>query len=436
MDFDARAKLKIHRVQRLTAKTEPTTMGPTEVSYKTKGDNMMTVSRRSFLSASVAAAATAVIVNPQSVVGAQANSKIEIGLIGCGGRGDWITEVFKQNPNYQWVAVADYFENRVKAVGAKVGVGEDRQYSALSGYKRLLDSKLDAVVIQTPPCFHPEQAADSVDAGKHVFLSKPVAVDVPGCVSIAQSGKKATEKKLVYLVDYQTRANRFFREAMRRVHAGDLGELVSVYAFYPWGGGGHDAVLTGPESYLLNWYQSMELSGCCIVEQDVHALDVATWVTNADPLYAAGLGGRKIRKNGDIYDHYNVTYAFPGNVTLQFASVKFIPGVRDEIVCKAWGTKGTLETDYFGDVCIRGVNPYEGGNCADNYWSGAVTNAKEFAEQIIAGDVSNPTVAPSVRSNLTAILGRDATRQGRLLTWDDMMRANVKLEMKLDGLKQ
>ena len=115
----------------------------------------MTVSRRRFLSASVLAAATAVIVNPRSVVGAQANAKLEIGLIGCGGRGNWITDVFKQNPNYQWVAVADYFENRAKTVGAKLGIGEDRQYSTLSGYKRLLDSQLDAVVIQTPPCFHP-----------------------------------------------------------------------------------------------------------------------------------------------------------------------------------------------------------------------------------------------------------------------------------------
>ena len=396
----------------------------------------MTVSRRTFLSASVTAAATAAVVNPQSVIGSAANSKIEIGLIGCGGRGDWITEVFKQNPNYQWVAVSDYFENRVKSVGAKVGVSEDRQYSTLSGYKRLLDSKLDAVVIQTPPSFHPEQAADSVEAGKHVFLSKPIAVDVPGCVSIEQSGKKATEKKLVYLVDFQTRANQYFREAMKRVHAGELGNLVSLYAYYPWSAGGHDAVLTGPESYLLNWYQSMELSGDCIVEQDIHVLDVATWITNANPLYAAGLGGRKIRKNGDIYDHYNVTYAFPGDVTLQFQSVKFIPGVRDEISCYAWGTKGTLETNYFGDVCIRGQNPYEGGNCADNYWSGTVTNAKEFAEAIQAGDVSNTTVAPSVRSNLTSILGRDATRQKKLLTWDEMMQANVKLEMKLDGLKK
>ncbi len=395
----------------------------------------MSVSRRTFLSSSVVAAATAAIVPPQSIVGSTANSKLEIGLIGCGGRGVWITDVFNQNPNYKWVAVSDYFEDRVKSTGEKLGIGADRQYSTLSGYKRLFEGKLDAVVIETPPSVHPEQAAAAVDAGKHVFLSKPIAVDVPGCVSIEKSGKKASDKKLAFLVDFQTRANQYFREAIKRVHAGDLGELVSLYSFYPWSAGGHDAVLTGPDSYLRNWYQSMELSGDCIVEQDIHTLDVATWIIGENPLFAAGLGGRKTRKNGDIYDHYDVTYGFPNDVALQFASVKFVPGVRDEIVCRAWGTQGTLETDYFGEVCIRGNKPYEGGTCANNYWDGTVTNVKEFFEAIQAEDFSNATVAPSVRSNLTCILGRDATRQKKILTWDEMMRANVKLEMKLDGLK-
>jgi len=395
----------------------------------------MTVSRRTFLASSVLAAASATIVSPRSVVGSTANSVLELGLIGCGGRGVWITDVFKQNPNYRWVAVSDYFEDRVKNAGAKLDIKADRQYSTLSGYKRLLESKLDAVVIETPPSFHPEQAAAAVDAGKHVFLAKPIAVDVPGCISIEESGKKATEKKLAFLVDFQTRACPLFREALRRVHAGELGNLVSLYSFYPWSAGGHDAELTGPESYLQNWYQSVELSGDCIVEQDIHTLDVATWITGTNPIAAAGTGGCKIRKHGNIFDHFDVTYIFPNDVVLQFASVKFVPGVRDEIVCRAWGSGGTLETDYFGEVCIRGPKPFEGGKTDSLYWSGTVTNAKEFHEAIVGGDFSNPTVAPSVRSNLTCVLGRSAVYQKKLLSWDEMLRANEKLEMKLDGLK-
>ncbi len=395
----------------------------------------MSVSRRTFLASSAIAAATATIVKPRSVVGSTANSVIELGLIGCGGRGLWITDVFNNHPNYRWVAASDYFENRIQAAGKKLGIAEDRLYPNLSGYKRLLDGKLDAVVIETPPCFHPEQAAAAVDAGKHVYLSKPVAVDVPGCQSIEQSGKKATEKNLAFLVDFQTRACPIYREAIRRVHAGDLGELVSLYSFYPWSAGAHDTELTGPESYLQNWYQSIELSGDCIVEQDIHTIDVATWVVDDHPIAAAGLGGRKIRKHGDIYDHYDVTYWFPNDVVLQFASVKFIPGVRDEIVCRAWGTGGTLETDYFGEVCIRGTKPYEGAKKSTLYLDGTVNNVKEFYDSIAANDFSNPTVTPSVRSNLTSILGRDATRKKTVLTWDAMLAAGEKLEMKLKGLK-
>jgi len=393
------------------------------------------LSRRNFLAASVLAAASSTLVKPSAVAGSAANSVLEIGLIGCGGRGDWITEVFAQNQNYRLVAVADYFQDRVDAVGSKRDVPADRRYSTLSGYKRLLESKLDAVVIETPPSFHPEQAAAAVDAGKHVFLAKPIAVDVPGCVTIGESGKKATEKNLVFLVDFQTRANKFFREAIKRVHAGDMGELVSVYSYYPWSAGGHDTELTGPESYLRNWYQSLELSGDCIVEQDIHTLDVATWVVGKNPICAYGTAGRKIRKNGNINDHFNLIFEFPGNVSVQFASVKFIPNVKDEIICRAWGTGGVLETNYFGDVYITGHKPYEGGNCGDNYWSGTVTNAKEFYEAIASDDFSNPTVAPSVRSNLTCVLGRDAARQKKQLTWDEMMAKGEKLEMKLDGLK-
>ena len=394
-----------------------------------------TLSRRKFLAASVLAAASTTLVKPESVAGSAANSALEIGLIGCGGRGGWITDVFKQNDNYRFVAVADYFQDRVDAVGEKVGVPAARRHSTLSGYKRLLEGKLDVAVIETPPCFHPEQAAAAVDAGKHVFLAKPIAVDVPGCVSIGKSGKKATENKLAFLVDFQTRANQFFREAINRVHAGDLGELVSLYSYYPWSAGGHDTQLSGPESYLRNWYQSMELSGDCIVEQDIHTLDVATWIAGSNPVWAAGTTGRKIRKHGDINDHFNVLYGFPGDVTLQFASVKFIPGVKDEIICRAWGTNGTLETNYFGDVYIRGNKPYDGGNCSDNYWAGTVTNVKEFYEAITDGDFSNPTVAPSVRSNLTCVLGRDAARKKTLLTWEKMIESNERLEMKLDGLQ-
>ena len=153
-------------------------------------------------------------------------------LFGCGGRGSWIADLFAKDGGYQFVATADYFPDRAAKVAQRVGVPAERAFSGLSAYKRALDAKPDAVAIITPPYFHPEQAAAGVDAGCNVYSAKPIAVDVPGCLTIAETGQKAAASKRVMLVDFQTRANEFYREAVRRVHAGDIGPLVSGEAVY------------------------------------------------------------------------------------------------------------------------------------------------------------------------------------------------------------
>jgi len=390
--------------------------------------------RRRFL-AQTAAVTTAAALKPTLVFGTDANSALELGLIGCGGRGTWIAKLFQDTGQYRLAACADYFQDRVDAAGEKFNIGPARRYSGLSGYKRLLDSKLDAVVIETPPYFHPEHAAAAVEAGKHTFLAKPIAVDVPGCNTIEESGKRATDKKLVFLVDFQTRANEFYREAVRRVRQGDLGNLILGEAHYPWRGGGRGAPPTTPEERLRSWYYVRELSGDFIVEQSIHALDVATWILNANPIRAAGGGGHKVRPANSIFDHFALTYWFPGEVLLSFACIQAIPEVKDEIRCRVFGSRGVIDTDYYSNVFIRGEEVYDGGNVGNLYTTGAQTNIREFYQFITSGNYDNPTVAPSVRSNLTAILGREAGYRGGQLTWDELLKEDKKLELDLTGVK-
>jgi len=397
-----------------------------------EGKKAREIARRDFVAG---AAASITVASPALVFGSAANSTIELGLIGCGGRGTWIAELFLKTGKCRFVACADYFADRVQSLGGKCKIGPARRYTSLSGYKRLLDGKLDAVVIETPPAFHPEQAAAAVDAGRHVFVAKPIAVDVPGCRLIARSGRQATEKKLVFLVDFQTRADPLYRDAVGRVHRGDIGRLVYAEANYPWSGGGPGAPAPTPESRLRNWYQWLDICGDVIVEQDIHALDVATWILNADPVRAAGTGGRKIRVHGNIWDHFSVTYEFPGDLLLTFSSIKAIPGVRDEIRCKVFGTGGMIDTDYFGEVTVRGTKPFEGGKTQNLYSSGTAANIEEFHRAIAASDSANSTVAPSVRSNLTSILGRTAAYKHGTVTWDEMIQANEKIDLDLRGLK-
>src|SRR5665648_1106776 len=155
-----------------------------------------TFSRRKFISTTGTAAISFTIVNQLLARGSQANTKIRLGMIGCGGRGTWIAKLFKAHGGYEIVAGADYFQDRVDAFGEQFVIPKNRLFTGLLSYKNLIDSGVDAIAVISPPYFHPEQAAAGVEAGKHVYLSKPVAVDVPGCNSVEQSGLKASNNNL------------------------------------------------------------------------------------------------------------------------------------------------------------------------------------------------------------------------------------------------
>lgn len=387
-----------------------------------------------------AAAFTFTIVNPQSVRGTQANSKITLGLIGCGGRGIWIANLFRKDGRYEIVAGADYFQDRVDAFGEKLQVDPSRRYTGISGYKRLLDSKVDAVAIESAPYFHPEHAAAGVDAGAHIYLAKPIAVDVPGCRKVEESAKKASEKKLCFLVDFQTRTDPFYQDAIRRAQNGDIGKMISgeaVYVCGPTWGSQAEYLRPSPkdpERRLRAWGLDRALSGDIITEQNIHALDVATWILDQAPVRAYGTGGQKARDMGSCWDYFSVIYTFPDDVVVSFHSKQYGRGI-DDICCRMYGTDGYIDTHYFGDVKLQTKESSDGGKVANLYQNGAVRNIATFAESIGKSDFSNATVPPSLRSNLTTILGRTAAYRRREVTWNEMMRENESLDPLLAGLK-
>ena len=392
--------------------------------------------RRQFIAA---AAAAPVIMQAGTVRGFQANSKINFGLIGCGGRGSWIADLFLKHGGYNLVAAADFFQDRVDQVGDKFQVPADRRFTGLAGYKRLLDTKPDAIAIESPPFFHPGQAAAGIDAGVHVYLAKPIAVDVPGCQTVAETGKKATENKRVLLVDFQTRTDPLYREAVKRAQYGDIGRIICGEATYLCGPtwGQHAEYLkpdpTKLENQLRGWGLIRALSGDVITEQNIHSLDVATWILDAQPVKAAGTGGQKARTAGDCWDHFSVTYTFPNDVLVTFMSKQLGFG-WDDICCRMYGTEGTIDTHYFADVSIRGKMPFKGGRVDNLYPNGAIANIATFYENVTKGEYSSATVPPSVRSNLTTILGRIAAYRHGEATWDEMIKANERLEPLPKGL--
>ena len=400
------------------------------------------LTRRRFLTGTGAAAVGLSVVRPELVRASRANSKISLGIIGCGGRGSWIANLFRKHGGYNVVALADYFPERVEGVGGKLGVPADRRFTGLAGYRRLLEQDVDAVAIESPPFFHPAQAADAVAAGKHVYLAKPIAVDVPGCKSVEESAAKAAANRLCFLVDFQTRADELFVEALRRVHAGALGRFAFGEATYhaedPFEAQAQYARAGGAENNLRAWGLSRELSGDIITEQNIHTIDVASWIMGKPPVSAFGTGGRKFRGVGTCWDTFSVTFQYPDNVGIAFSSRQFNGyGTRPEgIRTRMFGAEGVLEAEYGGQVLIRGKQFWRGGETPSIYEQGAVNNIAAFHDAIARRDVSNPTVAESVRSNLVTILGRNAAYEGRVLTWDDLMKSDERLVPDLKGLKE
>ncbi len=412
--------------------------GKTSITGKSREQ----ITRRRFIAGATALSFT--VIKPELVRGYDASSKVDLGIIGCGGRGTWIAELFKQHGGYNVVAVADYFQDRVDGCGGKLGVDNARRYTGLSGYRKLLD-KVDAVAIESPPYFHPQQAADAVDAGCHVYVAKPLAVDAPGCRSIGDSGKKATAKKLCFLVDFQTRADKFYMEALKRVHDGALGRFAfgeSIYhAGCPFGRmykTWRDAP-KNPENRLRAWGLDRILSGDIITEQNIHTLDVMSWIMNQEPIWAVGTGGRTVRPVGTCWDHFALLFEYPNNVGITFSSRQIEghgtqpSGIRNRM----FGAKGVLETEYGGQVLIRakGEDFYRGGKSPGIFKEGAVVNIATFHKNITSKNFDNPTVAPSVRSNLVTILGRTAAYEGRKVTWKEIIKSKKKLDANLKGLK-
>jgi predicted dehydrogenase len=383
------------------------------------------------------AAAGLLILKPATVFGSQANSAVEVGLIGCGGRGNWLAPFFPEYTGARIVALADVVQEHLDSTVKTFKVDSSRAYYGPEAYKELAHSKLDAVIIETPPIYHPLHAEEAVKAGKHVFCAKPIAVDVPGCQSFQASGKQAAQKNLSFWADFQTRAQEVYKEAARRVHQGDIGKPAFAQVLYYAGRPVKDRGTPGMdpgERRLLNFFTDKAISGDIIVEQNIHVIDVANWLLQGHPLKATGTGGRTDWSGtpydtGDAWDHFQVTYWYGNDVVADFSSNQLTNSFSDLCV-RVFGIKGCADTHYGGLVRITGDNAWLGAEKDDTFKQGCVNNIKAFVASIRDGKPIN-NADQSAESNLTAILGRMAAYQQRLITWDEMMKSKERLHADL-----
>jgi len=411
-------------------------------------------SRRAFLTKSVGATAALPLLGAlasqaeEKPVPATApviiTRKIKLGIIGLGRRGSWIAELFRQHGGYEIHAVADYFPTVVEAKGEALGVDKSRRFSGLSGYKKVLASGVEAVVIIDVPFFYPEQARAAVEAGLHVYIAKPIAVDVPGVLSVEASAKEATKQRRVFLVDYQLPTDPINIEVYRLIADGALGPIQTIFSTgFAGGKGFNDPPLTNTiESRFqgLIWTNDNALGCGYHGNFDIHVVDAVLRATRRKPVAATGWGGQfRPHPHGDTQDTTCLFFTFEDGMVWNHQSVI---GTSDAwflgngaLAAEIQGKDASARLSYSGKAFVRGGKQNYGGGKVENlYKAGAQRNIATFYQQVTQAQVDNVTVACGVDSALTCILGREAAIRNTKVTMEEVLKENKKLEVDLKGL--
>ena len=364
----------------------------------------------------------------------QINDVLKVGLIGCGGRGTGAaSQALKADPNVILSAMADIFPDRLessydillKAHPDKVKVNPENRFVGFDAYQRLIDSGVDVVLLTTPPAFRPEQLTAAVNAGKHIFCEKPVAVDAPGVRKVLAAAQKAKEKGLSLVSGFTFRYDLPKRELFGRVQNGEIGEVRMVNSTRNGGGLWYfprKPEWTEMEYQMRNWYYYDWLSGDFIVEMVVHNLDMMTWgIGSQMPVKAFGTGGRQSRveeKWGNIYDHFATEYEFANGVK-GYNFCRQQDGCSSKNSVEIIGSEGTAF--YQGNTHkISGKNNWEyQGERKDMY---QIQHNELFAS-IRAGKPMNDGEMMA-NSTMLGIMSRMAAYSGQTISWEQAMNSN------------
>jgi myo-inositol 2-dehydrogenase / D-chiro-inositol 1-dehydrogenase len=404
-------------------------------------------SRRDFIRTSWLVAGGAVVGGLSLARSAHAfgSDEIKIGLIGCGGRGTnaavqalstGANEQFKPNGRVRLIALADVFADRLQTSlrtlrghhRQLVDVPKDRQFLGLNGYQSLLQTDVDLVILATPPGFRPLHFDAAVQAGKHIFMEKPLATDAPGVRRILAANEQAQQRDLAVTVGLQRRHDPRYQETIQRLQDGAIGEILFTRVY--WNGQGVGVRQRQPdwtelEYQLRNWYYFTWLSGDHIVERHIQNLDISNWLWGGPPAACQGQGGRQLpsgKEHGEIFDHHFVEYTYPHGARM-FSQCRRLAGCWNTVAEFAHGTRGVADisgakiVDSQGQLVWRyGAKDGEGHQLEHDHLFAALRR----------GDKPNEVEA-AANSTLTAIMGRMATYSGQVVSWDAALNSQFAL---------
>jgi myo-inositol 2-dehydrogenase/D-chiro-inositol 1-dehydrogenase len=401
-------------------------------------------SRRDFIRTSSALVAGGAVGGSLSIARAAhafGSDTIKIGLVGCGGRGTGAASqalnTMKKtdiNPNgeVKLVAMADAFANNlqrayrtIKGEHNDVEVPQDRRFFGFDAFERLLQTDADLVILATPPGFRPLHFEKAVNAGKHVFMEKPVATDAIGVRRVLAANEVAKSKGLAVAVGLQRHHEPRYIETMKRIWDGAIGDIIATRVY--WNGAGvwvrtRKDEQTELEYQMRNWYYFNWLCGDHITEQHIHNLDVSNWLVGDYPAVCNGMGGREVRDGldyGQIFDHHFCEYTYPNGVKM-FSQCRHIEGCWNNVSEHAHGTKGHADLsgkiyDSKGNLQWRFDRKTVNGHQEEHY---------DLFAAIRKGDLPNEGEY-GAKSTMTSLLGRDATYSGKVVKWEDAFNSSV-----------
>ncbi len=363
---------------------------------------------------------------------------LRLGLVGCGGRGRGaVVNALTADPHARLVALADVFADHVEQsidalgktpVAARVSVDPDHQFSGFDAYQKLIASDVDVVLLATPPHFRPLHLKACIDAGKHVFAEKPVAVDAPGVRAVLAACEQARQKNVSVVSGLMYRYDHALRETIQRIHDGAIGDIVAIQTTYnvgpPWfRNKEREPDWTEMQYQMRNWYPFTWLSGDHNVEQHIHSLDRSAWsLQDRPPQRAWGSGGRQFRDEpaiGTMFDHHCVTYEYDDG-TRVFSHCRRQAGCANDISDHVLGAKGRanlLKYRIDGETNWQYKGPKPNGFVAEH---------EALFRAIREGQPINNGLYMAY-STLWAILGRMATYTGQTITWDQALNSQEDL---------
>lgn len=401
--------------------------------------------RRDFLKAGSAAVAAAGVVSstPGLSIARSAypggSETVRVGLIGCGGRGRGAAAnaMNANTGSVNLTAVADVFEDRANSAaeqlkvshGDKVQIKPENKFVGYDAFEKVIGSDdVDLVILTTPPGFRPLHFEKAVEAGKHVFMEKPVAVDAPGVRRVLEANKIAKEKNLLVQVGLQRRHERAYRDTIGQLKDGAIGDINLLRCY--WNGGGvwdrpRQEGDTEMKYQMRNWYYFNWLCGDHINEQHIHNLDVCNWVMDGYPVKAQGQGGREVRtgKNfGQIFDHHIVEFTYENGCKM-FSQCRHIKNAWSSVSEHAHGSEGycNIGAGVIKDKANKTVWEYgKGGR------GGHQQEHHDLFEDMARGLRPNEGDYGAL-STMTAIMGRMATYSGKELSWDQAIGSELAL---------